>query len=68
MTDNRPHDHAPQVDVYVVLAELRESLATSALLTGYALDLKASADRLLPLVRDELRKLRRSIDQVLLVL
>jgi hypothetical protein len=52
-------------DLFAILADVRHILSNSVQLTGYALDLKASADRLLPLVGEELRRARRVIDQVL---
>ena len=62
----QPQEHTP--DLYAVLVDVRHALANATQLAGYALDLKASADRLLPLVGDELRKARRAIDQALTIL
>jgi hypothetical protein len=52
-------------DIYDVLANLRHALGNASQITGHCLDLKASADRLLPLVTGALRRVQEAIEAAL---
>jgi hypothetical protein len=55
-------------DSYAVLPDLKHDLGNAAQITGYVLDLKSSADRLLPLIAMSLRLLSATIERVLPIL
>jgi hypothetical protein len=58
-----PQPETPDLDA--ALHELRQAFADVGVVTGIVTDLRRNAARLLPLLADELRRLRTTIDRTL---